>query len=200
MVGCCVEEQKIGLLHEQASQVRTHDPTAAESPDGSVEVAFSKCQTGEDLLRARFDVPCIIARVCGCDTHHRLVADGLRFLREKSQPGAALERDAAFIGRVFTKDEREERRFSGTVGAHQPNALAAIYLDRGIPEKRAAAERCGTLRHREHERRRRLSASGVLASPALNESATGTILKLRQPSAMVPVRSGASSTHESPHR
>jgi hypothetical protein len=160
--------------------VRTHDPTAAESFGSSVEVAFAKCQAGEDLLRARLHVPCFIACVRGCDVHHRLVAKGLRFLREKSHLDATLERDAAFIGRVFTKDEREKCRFAGTIGAHQPNAFAAIYLDRGIAEKRATAERLGDLRHREHERRRRLSASGVLASPALNESATRIILKLQQ--------------------
>jgi len=53
MVGRLVEHEEIGLHHEQARQMRAHDPAAAHGLGGAIEIGFAKSQAAEDALRLR---------------------------------------------------------------------------------------------------------------------------------------------------
>ena len=51
MVRRLVEHQQVGLLHEQARQMRAHHPAAAHLAGRTVEIGLAKTQAGEDFLR-----------------------------------------------------------------------------------------------------------------------------------------------------
>ena len=50
VVGGLVEQEEIGLLHEEAGEVGAHHPAAAEFAGGAVKVLFAETEAGEYLL------------------------------------------------------------------------------------------------------------------------------------------------------
>src|SRR3954466_7073097 len=60
MVGRFVEQEQIRLLHEQAGQVRAHDPAATHRFGGPIKIRFAKGETREDAFRLWFSLPVFI--------------------------------------------------------------------------------------------------------------------------------------------
>jgi len=55
VVGWFVEQEEIGLLRQQASEMGAHDPAAAHFAGGTVEVLFAEAEAGEDLFGFGFE-------------------------------------------------------------------------------------------------------------------------------------------------
>ena len=53
MVRWLVQHQQVWLLHEQASEVRPHDPSAAQLLGQAIEVTFLEAKPAQDLPRFR---------------------------------------------------------------------------------------------------------------------------------------------------
>ena len=56
MVGRFVEQEQVGLLHEQPRQVRAHDPAAAHLFQLPIEIAVAERQPAQDRLGLRFEL------------------------------------------------------------------------------------------------------------------------------------------------
>jgi len=56
MVGRLIEQQQIGLLHEQSRQMSAHHPSAAHRFQLTIKVAFAECQAAEDRLGLRLEL------------------------------------------------------------------------------------------------------------------------------------------------
>ena len=69
-----------------------------------------------------------------------LFADGLSLLGEMADHGPFIPLDAASIRLVLFQDQREEGRFSGSVGSDKGNAFAVIDLHVGLFKKGASAK------------------------------------------------------------
>ena len=57
MVGGFVEEEKIGFLHEEASEMGAHNPAPAEGAGFAIEIGIAKSETAENLFGAGFELP-----------------------------------------------------------------------------------------------------------------------------------------------
>ncbi len=62
------------------------------------------------------------------------------FLRQKTGGNAALENNGAGVGRFLFQDQGKERGFSRAVGPDQPDAVAAIHLERNALEQGASTK------------------------------------------------------------
>jgi len=105
--------------------VRAHDPAAGERLGELVVVGFAEAESGENLLRARFervvDIPVVVVlrlelAAASGDLENRLVADRGAFLREEAEVRAAFPLDEAFVRLVLIEDDVEEGGFAGAVG------------------------------------------------------------------------------------
>ena len=57
MVGGFVQEEKIGFLDEEASEMGAHNPAPAEGAGFAIEVGIAKSEAAEDLFGAGFELP-----------------------------------------------------------------------------------------------------------------------------------------------
>ncbi len=57
MVGRFVEQEQVGLLHEQAREMGAHDPAAAHGPGRAIEIRFPKREARKNALRFGFHIP-----------------------------------------------------------------------------------------------------------------------------------------------
>ena len=53
MVGRFVENEQVGLLHEQTPEISAHDPAAAEFFEWTIEIFFAKGESGQNLFGLR---------------------------------------------------------------------------------------------------------------------------------------------------
>ena len=71
------------------------------------------------------------------------VADGGAFLREVADGGATLEVDGPVVGGFIAENQAQQRGLARAIRADQPDAIAAIHLQRHVLEKDAPAVRLG---------------------------------------------------------
>jgi hypothetical protein len=57
MVGGFVEEEKIGFLDEEASEMGAHNPAPAEGAGFAIEIGVAKSKAAEDLFGAGLELP-----------------------------------------------------------------------------------------------------------------------------------------------
>ncbi len=57
MVGGFVQEEKIGFLDEEASEMGAHNPAPAEGAGFAIEIGVAKGKTAENLFGAGFELP-----------------------------------------------------------------------------------------------------------------------------------------------
>ena len=57
MVGGFVEEEKIGFLDEEASEMGAHNPAPAEGAGFAIEIGVAKSEAAENLFGAGFELP-----------------------------------------------------------------------------------------------------------------------------------------------
>ena len=114
----------------------------------------------------------------GGDVENRLVARGGALLRQVAEVGAALPLDGAGVGLFLAEDEAEERRFAGSVGPDQAEAVGAGNEERHIREEFAGAIGLGNIGDGEHRNptvntREGRAVNGALARRLFHESERG---------------------------
>ena len=60
MVRRFVEQEQVGLLHQQTRKMRAHHPAAAEGLCWAVEIGFAEGEAGEDALCLRLKLPAAV--------------------------------------------------------------------------------------------------------------------------------------------
>ena len=114
MVRRLVEQEQIGLEHEQAREMRAHNPAATECARRPVEIRFAKREPGQNLLRLRLDLPIVLRfqfRVgfAAGEFEHRLPARGCGFLREIPERDVFLQRHFSRVRRSLAEQKGEKR-------------------------------------------------------------------------------------------
>jgi len=79
------------------------------------------------------------------------IGDRGAFLRQVAKGNAALAVELAGVGGLLPEDNREQGGLAGSVRAHQPDAVLAIDLQRGIGEQHPPAVRLGDAGQRQHD-------------------------------------------------
>ena len=98
MVGRLIEQEQIGLHHEESGEIRAHDPTAAQGICRTIEIIFAKGETGEDALGFGFDFPIVLilqclVRLAAGELENRFFTGHRSLLRQVAENGALFERD-----------------------------------------------------------------------------------------------------------
>ena len=109
MVGRLVEQQEIGLHHEEPREMRAHDPAAAQGARRPREITLAKSEPGEDAFRFRLDLPVVLifqclVRLAAGELEDRFFAGRRGLLREVAERDIFLERDFARVGRCIHRE------------------------------------------------------------------------------------------------
>src|SRR5207237_2517142 len=57
MIRRFVEQKEVGFHHEQAREMRAHDPATAQGARRAIEISFAKSESGEDPFCFWFELP-----------------------------------------------------------------------------------------------------------------------------------------------
>ena len=155
--------------------MRAHDPAAAHGARRPVEIRFAKSEPGQNPLRLRLELPAAVfvedvqrvvmlppnpsgvvfmmsLRLRQLRANSRIASSstvsspaGAVLLRQKSDRGRFLERHRAVVRRRLAENERKERRLSRAIRTDQPDAIAAIHLERHVFKENSSGERFGDL-------------------------------------------------------
>ena len=81
---------------------------------------------------------------------HRTAGHLLDVLTEVADAQFFRHRDLAVVGRFFTDDHPEQRRFAGSVRADEADLFARVQLERGVDEEDLAAVLLADAREGDH--------------------------------------------------
>ena len=84
--------------------------------------------------------------------HHHANAELARRMGRCENDGLAIDGDAAFVGLMHTAHQPQQRRFAGTVLAHQCEHLAAPRRERDAAQRLHGAKTLGDVFHFEDDR------------------------------------------------
>jgi hypothetical protein len=147
MVRGLVEEQQLGLAHERAREGDALLPAAREPGDrrALARGGAAQVEPREQLVDARLLLPAVRARwQAGA---HRLADRGAgrerRHLRQVRDAQSGPSGDGARVGAELAREDAEERRLAGAVGADEADAIAVGEREAHALEEGARAEGVG---------------------------------------------------------
>ena len=170
MVRGLVEEQEIGLAHELARERDAFLPPPRECRDRRLgRPALRREREPRDVLvRLERGFPLLLARVrTRCALEHGLADRGAlakhRHLRQIADPEAPLRGPRALVRRDLAREDRQQRRLSGSIRADEADAVAGVHgtgdpLEQGVRPEGLRETRCG--QENSHETRLGLLVSG----------------------------------------
>ncbi len=165
MVGRFIQHQQAGFLHQQARQVGTHDPPAAERAHRPLEIRLAEGQPGQDPLGFRFQfvetpfiqpllggMPCIAVRrlraqgiAQGRDFRRNrcsqfkdcFVATGLDFLGKVPHRHTVPESHRAFVRFQVAQNKTKQGGLTRPVWSNHPDPVRRLHMKRHATEQGA---------------------------------------------------------------
>ena len=147
MICRLIEEEEVGRIDEESSEVRAHDPATGEGAGRGGVVAFLEAESSEDFLCSGLEgvIDLVMMIIFGGidmpdgDVENAGFASLHNLLREVAKADTTFPRDFATIGFFFAKEDAEEGGFTCAIWADEAHALPSLEMERDAVEKRSRA-------------------------------------------------------------